>query len=344
MRGAIALFVAVVFGLAALLQPLGADDVEAKAVHRTPSPTPAATATRSATSTPTSTPLASPTTTTAPPSATSTLTPTATNTATSTATRTATATQTTPPTATATAAPLTNWRYTALGDSLADGLWAFFGGYVSRYRSYSQTDTGATITLSNLGVSGWTSTQLLAALTDPVDSSYRDSVRASAEVTWNIGGNDFLDARDLYKGSGCGGTDNQDCLRQTVATFKSNWTAIMNAILAQRSTANTMVRTMDLYNPYVDDDRAADTWASDGGKNDFEVFKPYFDDINAFIAQSAQARGVPVARVSVVFNGADGATDPSTKGYISFDGLHPNDAGHKAMADALRALRYAPLR
>ena len=36
--------------------------------------------------------------------------------------------------------------------------------------------------------------------------------------------------------------------------------------------------------------------------------------------------------------------DPSDKGYITFDGLHPNDNGHKVIADLFRDLDYAPLR
>jgi lysophospholipase L1-like esterase len=36
--------------------------------------------------------------------------------------------------------------------------------------------------------------------------------------------------------------------------------------------------------------------------------------------------------------------DPILKGLITVDGIHPNDNGHKAIADALRALGYAPLK
>ena len=32
------------------------------------------------------------------------------------------------------------------------------------------------------------------------------------------------------------------------------------------------------------------------------------------------------------------------KGLITLDGIHPNDNGHRVIADALRALGYAPLK
>jgi lysophospholipase L1-like esterase len=242
----------------------------------------------------------------------------------------------TPPGA-AVAAP--TWRYTALGDSLAVGLWAF-QGYVPRYRSYLQTDTGATVSLTNLGRNGWTSTDLLNALQS--DTAMRKAVHASRVVTWDIGGNDLLDARSSYKNKTCGGADNQDCLRGTVATFEANWDNIIVQILHLRATANTIVRTMDIYNPYVGADQSSDTWPDDAG-NDFVVFKSYLDQVNQHIAATATSNSIPYAEVYLAFNGPNGDVAAQSKGYISFDGLHPNDIGHKAIADRLRALEYAPL-
>jgi lysophospholipase L1-like esterase len=50
-----------------------------------------------------------------------------------------------------------------------------------------------------------------------------------------------------------------------------------------------------------------------------------------------------MAQVHLAFNGPNGEEDPIAKGLITGDGIHPNDNGHKAIADALRALGYAPL-
>src|SRR3954447_4839435 len=52
------------------------------------------------------------------------------------------------------------WNYTALGDSLASGLIAQ-KGYVARYATYINVDTGATVNTMNLGVPGWHSADLL---------------------------------------------------------------------------------------------------------------------------------------------------------------------------------------
>jgi lysophospholipase L1-like esterase len=66
--------------------------------------------------------------------------------------------------------------------------------------------------------------------------------------------------------------------------------------------------------------------------------------VNAHIAAAAAANGIPMAQVHLAFNGPNGTDDPILKGLITIDGVHPNDAGHKAIADALRALGYAPLK
>jgi lysophospholipase L1-like esterase len=232
-----------------------------------------------------------------------------------------------------------SWDYVALGDSLATGFGAF-KGYVPRYEAYTETNTGVAVTRTNLGQNKWTSSQLLLALRS--DPTFLRATREAEIVTWNIGGNDFRAARTSYKNGTCGGVDNQDCLRASVATLKTNWTAITAEVLELRSTSNTIVRTMDIYNPYVRTDIVSDTWQNDRGMNDFQVFKKYLDRVNRHIAATSYTARVPYAPVYLAFNGTFGDEDPRSKGYLSFDGLHPNDTVHRIIAGELRMLGYAP--
>lgn len=234
-----------------------------------------------------------------------------------------------------------SWDYVALGDSLATGFGAF-SGYVPRYEAHVETDTGVAVTRTNLGQNGWTSSQLLSALRN--DAKFRRATRGAEVVTWDIGGNDLRAARNSYKNGTCGGADNQDCLRAATAKLETNWDAITAEVLTLRSTNNTIVRTMDIYNPYVRTDKASDTWQNDGGLNDLQVFKTYVDEVNDHIATTSDTRNVPYAKVYLAFNGTNGDEDPGAKGYLSFDGLHPNDTGHRIIAGELRKLGYTPLR
>lgn len=223
------------------------------------------------------------------------------------------------------------WDYTAMGDSLAAGLIAQ-EGYVGRYAGYVNIDTGANVDTTNLGVPGWTSGDLLNSLqNDPV---FRNQVSGAVILTWDIGGNDLNNAHSQFTQHNCGGTDGQDCLRNTVATFEQNWSAIITQITGLRSTSNTIIRAMDIYNPYVTADMQAGI---------FNITEPYLDEVNNYIHSSSAAAGIPVANVHTAFNGADGTTDPATLGLIAVDGFHPNDAGHKVIADQLRVLGYQPL-
>src|SRR5918994_4633452 len=205
------------------------------------------------------------------------------------------------------AAP-TSWDYVALGDSLSTGYGAFVKGYVPRYEAYVETDTGVAVTRTNLGRNGWTSSQLLSALSS--DPTFRSATREAEIVTWNIGGNDLRAARNSYKKGTCGGADNQDCLEASVAKLETNWDAITAEVLELRSTRPTIVRTMDIYNPYVRTDIASDTWKNDGGMNDFQVFNNYVYKANLHIASTSYA-----ARVHLAFNGPYGDEDPKSKGY-----------------------------
>ena len=229
----------------------------------------------------------------------------------------------------------TAWNYVAVGDSLCFGLWTTPGNsYVSRYRNYLQIDYNVAVNLNNRGVNGWTSAQLLNALQS--DAGLRAAMQNAQVITFNIGGNDFLGARNSYKNLSCGGADNQNCLRTGLGVFKTNWNAIVAEILALRASGSVIVRTMDIYNPYVNADRNADTFPNDGGLTDFQAFKPYLDEANNHIRRTSFAAGIPLARVYVAFNGADGMLDAGAQGLISFDNLHPNDAGHGVIADRFR--------
>jgi lysophospholipase L1-like esterase len=227
----------------------------------------------------------------------------------------------------------THWQYTALGDSLAVGVLDSQGGYVRRYEADIGADTGVTVSLLDLGVNGAHSGDLLNSLQN--DSTFRSNVSSAQVITWDIGGDDLLHAINLFNNGQCGGADNLDCVRSAVATFMPNWDAIVQQILTLRDKNNTIIRTMDIYNPFV---------AQLQANGQFNTIEPFLDQVNQHIAASAQANGIPMAQIHLVFNGPNGTDDPVAKGLLTVDGIHPNDAGHKVIADALRGLGYAPLK
>ena len=204
------------------------------------------------------------------------------------------------------------WNYVALGDSLAAGVGAR-RGYVDRYAEYLRDDTGTRVKLTNLGVSGQTSPQLLRAVRN--DPSTRRSLRDAEVVTYNIGINDLGRARGSHEAGTCGGSRNQRCLRAAVEEFEGNWDAITEEILNLRSPDETIIRTAGLgHTP-----RAG------------RAFEPYLKQVNRHISTSADESGIPYAEVRL---GDEG---------LGPDGLHPDDSGYQEIADRLQGLGYEPL-
>ena len=224
----------------------------------------------------------------------------------------------------------TNWKYVALGDSLAAGLIAQ-QGYVPRYANHIQTDNNVTVSVQNLGVSGWQTADLLNALR--TDNNFRAAVSSAQVITWNIGGNDLAHAYRLYLDGNCGGADRQDCFREAVANFAANWDGIVSELRSLNDPTKNIFRTMDIYNPFV---------AEQFALGNFDQTNVYLEQVNAYIQRSAEQNGILCAKVHEAFNGASGREDPIAKGLLAADLFHANDAGHKLMADLLRSLGYSP--
>ena len=182
-----------------------------------------------------------------------------------------------------------------------------------RYAEHVQRDTDASVSVTNLGVSGQTSSQLLRSLrTDP---EIRRALRGAEVVTLNIGLNDLGQASSAYQSGACGGPQNQACLRRAVAKVDRNWEATIHEISSLRSSEDTIIRTVRLsYTPRTEG-----------------VFGPYLASVTRHIESAADEAHIPYAEIRL---GDEG---------MSADGLHPNDKGYRLIADRLRGLGYRPL-
>lgn len=232
------------------------------------------------------------------------------------------------------------WNYAALGDSLAYGTGATGNqGYVDKYKNHLEADNQTTVNLTNLGVPGWTSTDLLSAL--KTNATFRTAVAQSDVITIDIGGNDLLRSVAFYKLGVCGGKKNNKCLETSYKKLKSNWKKIFSLVRKLRGKNPTIIRTMNLYYSSVNMDRGQDSYSGDKYASDFDFFNPYLTKSNSYLGKAARNKKILTADVHTLYNGASGTEDPQAKGYICIDGLHPNDTGYQIMGEALRGLGYA---
>jgi lysophospholipase L1-like esterase len=192
-------------------------------------------------------------------------------------------------------------------------------------------DTGVPVEVTNLGVGGTTSADLLDSLTE--DDSVDAAVRDADIVTVTIGANDFASALDDYLDGDCGGTE---CFTDQLPGLRANLTAILGDIHALRVDRPTAVRVTGYWSVFVDGQVADELYgpAFRADSNALTVL------VNGVIRDVAHDDGDDYVDLYTPFKG-DGDLDPSP--LLADDGDHPNQTGHELIADVLAALGTDPL-
>lgn len=228
--------------------------------------------------------------------------------------------------------------YIALGDSLSEGVGASVRGESDFVSLVSQGLPGE-LELLNLGESGDTSGDLIdhGHLDQAVDEveRRRDDDNADNDVklvTLEIGGNDLLDIFfSLVLPGTCPSLEESlakpqcvNALRDALDEFGPNLAAAIDRL--QAADPNLPIALMTLYNPFSGGleplselaelalEGAAGT-AFPGGLNDL-------------IRAEARGQGVTLVEWYPLFEGKAGE-------YIANDLIHPNDEGHRVMAEAV---------
>lgn len=214
------------------------------------------------------------------------------------------------------------WDYVALGHGIPGGVGVGGRSYVVYYAEHMEADLGVKVTLHRWTRGGQTSGGLLHALRN--DEELRSDISEAEVVTFFT-----------WPGPGyCAGVDREDCFEEPLPTFRANLDAIIAEILSLRSTSDTIIRTVDWFYPYVNENKE---------RGVFEDCKRCLEALNEQVVQAASEHNIPVARTYSVFNGPDGDEDARDKGYVQADGIHPSEAGHRLIADLHRELGYEPL-
>lgn len=192
------------------------------------------------------------------------------------------------------------------------------------------TPDSATAPITNLGVGGWTSDDLLASLSADPASATAAAVAAADVITVTIGANDFYPGLDSIAAGTCGGPDNLDCEADAIPHLQANLSAVLDGITALRGAAPVTVLVTGYWNVFPDGDVAA------------AQYGPDFLDASA--ALTSQANGVIAATAAAhhdtyVDLGDALAAAETTPGDITpqltDDGDHPSQSGHHVIADAL---------
>lgn len=227
--------------------------------------------------------------------------------------------------------------YVALGDSLATTFPAASAAYPTLYGEATAEALGQSVEVVNEAIVGITSEELLAI----VRSSRVQEELAEAEiVTVNIGTNDFRPAEDATLRGGCVAKGDLGCHEKALEGVKKNFEAIVQEILSLRSPSDTVIRIVDNFNRFVDNDYYARTSLP---KNYSETIRPIYQEWNEFTCDLARSNDIPCVSLYEAFNGPRGTKSPYQAGLLVSDGQHLSDKGHEAVAAELEEVGFAPL-
>jgi lysophospholipase L1-like esterase len=119
------------------------------------------------------------------------------------------------------------------------------------------------------------------------------------------------------------------------APFADAFGRTLDAIWKARQNQPTIVRVTDLCVPVYRD------WKRAGI---FDACLRMWEAQSAAIREAAEQHGAVMVSAFDVYNGKNHDEDPVTKGLIQEDGIHPSQAGGRAMAEALAAAGFTPTR
>jgi lysophospholipase L1-like esterase len=219
------------------------------------------------------------------------------------------------------------WMVLALGDSVPAGSGCACTPFPALYAADIGAVTGEPTVSVNLGRPGLTSGQLLGQLASGGEAS--TDLAQAAVVTITIGANDFQ-----YRPSQqCPGLS---CYAGQLHALARNVAGVLQRVARARPLRATVVRVTGYWEIWEDGKVGAEK-----GGDYMRVNDALTTAVNTALAQAAAAAAVGYVDLRAAFHrspSADGDTE-----LLAADGDHPNAAGHRMIADLLRASGLSPV-
>jgi lysophospholipase L1-like esterase len=210
-----------------------------------------------------------------------------------------------------------------IGDSVTSGRACNCETFVGLYATALASRQGLTTSAVNLGVDGWTSSQLLLNLTQP--GTFRDQVAKADILLVTIGANDLLPLESRQAG-GC----TTSCYGPLINGVGRNIGLIVAAARAAHPSHPPTILVTDYWNVFQDGDVGS---AENGG-----AFQSWSDELTRaesnVVCVAARRAGATCVSLYSPFKG-NGSKNPTA--LLAADGDHPNSAGHQLIASTLLA-------
>jgi lysophospholipase L1-like esterase len=210
-----------------------------------------------------------------------------------------------------------------LGDSVMAGTNCGCAGLAEEYGTALGTRDGAHVVVTNLGVGGLVTGDLLEDLQG--DQGTRTAIAGADVVLVTIGANDLLPQLDEWRSDGC----DESCFSGPAARMGQNLGKVLTALNAARAGHPATVLVTDYWNVFTDGDVARST----GGQAQVDWSADVTAAANDQICTAARTAGDTCVDLVPVFKPS--GADPTA--LLASDGDHPNAAGVQAIVTALLA-------
>lgn len=197
----------------------------------------------------------------------------------------------------------------------------------------------AAVQVENLGVGGWTTDDLLAALAP--DEPQALIAADAAAVTVTIGANDFFPSLPAYLDGTCDGASGPlDCFTTLLPHLNATLASILTRLAELRGGRTESVVVTGYWDVFPDGDVAL----TDFGSTFLADSAALTRQVNTVISAAAARAGASYVDLLPTLRGPDGTGDPTA--LLADDGEHPSQAGHDtiaaAVAPALREAAFHP--
>jgi lysophospholipase L1-like esterase len=216
-----------------------------------------------------------------------------------------------------------------VGDSVTSGQNCSCATFVAMYASDLASTRGLNTSAVNLGVSGWTSVQLLQAMTKP--GAFRDQLAKADVLLVTIGANDLLPLESKQP-AGCPVT----CYGPMLDSLGHNVTLIVAAARAAHPGHPSTILVTDYWNVFQD----GDVGTSENGASFQSWSEALTRAASNSVCTAARQAGATCVGLYAPFKG-NGSKNPTA--LLAADGDHPNAAGHQLIASTLLASTPQPL-
>lgn len=216
-----------------------------------------------------------------------------------------------------------------LGDSVTAGDNCTCAAFPQLYRDGLESKYGLPVEVTNDGVGGQASGDLLATL--EASAQTQANVASADVVVVTIGANDFAQVQEAVGTTACGA--DLACARPALANLSRNLGAILPRIRDLRGDRSTTLLVTGYWNVYEDGEVADRDLLPAGRVAGDELTRL----VNALIFRVTSQNSATYIDLYTPFKGSDGTGDPTL--LLADDGDHPNAAGHRIIAQALLAAR-----